>query len=314
MTSPPIRIYSRGRSRGAVSALQCLLPAEQERSAACSVEQRYATLFDIELLESLPNDHNVSFARFVPKLRSGSALTVAQTDSMTHLARTRIHVQGLFFFNTQYSRFSMTFCSPFEPNVSLVHSPRDPWRPGLATARSFGILSRERLPLNTFSITQYYQGTLVEKIDDQNSTDFMKCVALVRERDLERDLKHDIIVLGALGGRFDQTLASIHMLFLLRGEGRRMFLVSDECITVLLDVVRVGGKHEVRCDLKVEGPTCGLVPVGVAGATLTTSGLRWNLDHYYCNFGGIISTSNLLDSDVVTVETDQPVVWTVELR
>lgn len=39
-----------------------------------------------------------------------------------------------------------------------------------------------------------------------------------------------------------------------------------------------------------------------------------SLDHNYCKFGGLISTSNLLDSDVVTVETDQPVIWTVELR
>ncbi|RUP44167.1 thiamine pyrophosphokinase [Jimgerdemannia flammicorona] len=161
-------------------------------------------------------------------------------------------------------------------------------------------------------IQEYYRerGTLIEQLHAQDSTDFMKCVALVRERDEVHKVEHDIIALSALGGRFDQTMASIHMLFLLKGESRKVYLVSDECVTVLLDV----GKHEIRLDQKIEGPTCGVVPVGVAGATLTTSGLRWNLDHYYCNFGGLISTSNLLDSDVVTIETDQPVVWTVELR
>jgi thiamine pyrophosphokinase len=31
-------------------------------------------------------------------------------------------------------------------------------------------------------------------------------------------------------------------------------------------------------------------------------------------FGGLISTSNEIESDVVTVETDQPLIWTTELR
>lgn len=71
---------------------------------------------------------------------------------------------------------------------------------------------------------------------------------------------------------------------------------------------------------------------------LTTRGLRWNLskyrisllhsrhadcfnlltDHviadYPCHFGGMVSTSNLLAEDIVEIETDKPVVWTVELK
>jgi len=31
-------------------------------------------------------------------------------------------------------------------------------------------------------------------------------------------------------------------------------------------------------------------------------------------FGAMISTSNILINDVITVETDVPVIWTVELQ
>jgi thiamine pyrophosphokinase len=33
-----------------------------------------------------------------------------------------------------------------------------------------------------------------------------------------------------------------------------------------------------------------------------------------CHFGGMVSTSNLLDSDTIEIETDEAVVWTVELK
>ena len=42
----------------------------------------------------------------------------------------------------------------------------------------------------------------------------------------------------ALGGRFDQTIASINMLYMLKDQiERRFILVSDENLTMLLDKV-----------------------------------------------------------------------------
>lgn len=43
----------------------------------------------------------------------------------------------------------------------------------------------------------------------------------------------------ALGGRFDQTMASINLLYSMKDQlERRVILVSDESVTVLLDKVR----------------------------------------------------------------------------
>ncbi|GAN02305.1 thiamin pyrophosphokinase 1-like isoform X1 [Mucor ambiguus] len=122
--------------------------------------------------------------------------------------------------------------------------------------------------------------------------------------------KFDIVATPALGGRFDQTIASINMLYMLKDEiERRFILVSDENLTMLLDK----GTHQIHCQLDLEGPTCGVMPIG-SPATLTTKGLKWDMDNLRCGFGGMVSTSNAVDSDLVEIVTDAPVVWTIEIN
>ncbi|KAF9367303.1 hypothetical protein CPB97_005965, partial [Podila verticillata] len=145
-------------------------------------------------------------------------------------------------------------------------------------------------------VRDYYasKGVTVEKIGDQDSTDFTKCIELVRERDLIQSStaaqgnqdtttstpSHEqlqsqnlnVVVLGGLGGRFDQTMSSIHHLYILSRE-RLATLVSDESIVVVMGA----GTYEITCNLEIEGPTCGIIPVGSSVAHLTTTGLRWDV-------------------------------------
>ncbi|KAL0138973.1 thiamine pyrophosphokinase [Mucor lusitanicus] len=179
-------------------------------------------------------------------------------------------------------------------------------------------------------VRAYYESKSVKitKVSDQDSTDFMKCVALLSEKEKERGQIFDIVATPALGGRFDQTIASINMLYMLKDEiERRFILVSDENLTMLLDK----GTHQIHCQLDLEGPTCGVMPIG-SPATLTTKGLKWDmgkesrqrqiamslivplLDNLKCEFGGMVSTSNAVDSDLVEIVTDAPVVWTIEIN
>ncbi|KAH8551391.1 thiamine pyrophosphokinase [Umbelopsis sp. PMI_123] len=166
-------------------------------------------------------------------------------------------------------------------------------------------------------VRDYYQSKKVEisQDHDQNSTDFMKCISLLRKNEENNNkiginTKYDIVAFPALGGRFDQTIASINQLYFLKDDtNRQTLLVSDENLTILLDK----GKHRIECNRQIEGPTCGIMPLG-GPIILTTHGLQWDLTDYPCHFGGMVSTSNLLASDVVEIETDKPVVWTVELK
>ncbi|CAO3597598.1 unnamed protein product [Absidia cylindrospora] len=161
-------------------------------------------------------------------------------------------------------------------------------------------------------VHDYYtsKNVTITKVDDQYSTDFMKCVDLLKEKEKEMDQMFDVVAMPALGGRFDQTIASINMLYFMKDEvERKVILISDENLTVLLDK----GSHHIHCLRDLEGPTCGVMPIG-SPATITTKGLKWNLDNHKCFFGGMVSTSNLIDSDLIEIETDAPLVWTTEIK
>lgn len=56
----------------------------------------------------------------------------------------------------------------------------------------------------------------------------------------------------------------------------------------------------------------GIIPLS-APATITTRGFEWDVQDWYTEVGGQISTSNHIRADVVEVETSVPVLFTVEL-
>ncbi|KAK3814366.1 MAG: thiamine pyrophosphokinase [Benniella sp.] len=185
------------------------------------------------------------------------------------------------------------------------------------------------------SVKEYYvsKNVPVERVDDVVTTDFMKCVELVRVRDQQLDpaisstistgspkqliqeqqerltTPLGIVALGGTGGRFDQSMSSIHYLYILNQE-RQATLISDESVIIVLET----GKHEITCNLDIEGPTCGIIPVGSSEAMLTTTGLKWDVENWKSSFGTQISTSNALTGSRVTIETNAPVVWTTELK
>jgi len=147
-----------------------------------------------------------------------------------------------------------------------------------------------------------------------------------------------ILVLGALGGRFDHEMGNINVLY--RFSNIKIILLSDDCSIFLLPKTH---SHEIHIETSVEGPHCGLIPMGGPSDITTTTGLRWNLgksvtpckSSLYCivvwqrlkllnctsysdntsmRYGGLISTSNIVDEDKVTVTSDSDLIWTISLR
>ena len=177
-----------------------------------------------------------------------------------------------------------------------------------------------------------HSGCRIVRNPDENSNDFEKALAYIKAQQDESmrqssmdDLHHDtfyhkwkVYVYGAFDGRFDQTMASIHALYKWKNVFECLVLYNEETSARLL-LPHV--TNTIRVDQLFEGPACGLLPIGCRCDKITTTGLKWNFSASKDNeepdsmeFGGLISTSNIVTEDVVTVTCAQPVVWTTEIK
>ncbi len=113
------------------------------------------------------------------------------------------------------------------------------------------------------------------------------------ETDLELALRHaaaqnadPIIVLGALGGRLDQTLANILLLTLPALTGHDVRLVEGSQTAFLIrDAATIHGQP---------GDTLSLIPLGGPAHGVTTDGLLYALDEGTLPFGPALGVSNVL--------------------
>lgn len=159
----------------------------------------------------------------------------------------------------------------------------------------------------------YYTSLNVPVIydSDQDSTDLMKCVQVLEEKERLTGQEFEIVILGGLSGRLDQTVHTLSYLHKLRKTRKRVFVVTDDNVGWVLNE----GEHLIHINHDVLGQTCGLLPVGIDSTTLTTTGLRWNLDNTESSFDGLVSTSNhLVPGQDVTIKTSKPIWWCAELR
>lgn len=155
------------------------------------------------------------------------------------------------------------------------------------------------------------QGTkVVDESHDQDTTDMHKCVNYIRDFTPELEKTNlCILVVGALGGRFDHECGNLNVLC--RFPDMRIVLLSDDCFIHLLPRTH---RHEINIQSSVVGPHCGLIPIGLPSKKTTTTGLQWDLTDTEMKFGGLISTSNIVKKDTVTVQSDSDLLWTISIK
>jgi thiamine pyrophosphokinase len=190
-------------------------------------------------------------------------------------------------------------------NQIYAESTRDNYTPQLLTG-DFDSISTAAL--------KYYKSkssvTVIET-PDQDETDFTKCLRIVSDFIEKKKIDSEVIV-GAhvSGGRLDHEFGLIQSLFEARNiTSVPVVLVSDFCVTLLLDA----GEHTVNVNTGLEGEHCGLIPIG-RPCTVTSKGLKWNLNNQVLSFGSLVSTSNMLVDPVVSIHCDSPLLLTIEYK
>jgi len=158
-------------------------------------------------------------------------------------------------------------------------------------------------------VASYYQsqGTHLVKVVDDNNTDLDKCLQYLIQLDKEASIRN-VVLYGAFGGRFDQTMAALHSIYKFDNRFDRLILLSEGNLAELLSA----GNHFILCNPKVQGvgSICGIFPLSSICRSIKTEGLQWNLHGETMQFGNLISTSNIIKSDTVSVHTSDPVIWT----
>lgn len=153
--------------------------------------------------------------------------------------------------------------------------------------------------------------TEIVKVEDQNNTDFTKAYRYIKGL----DEGVDVVVLGGLGGRVDQGVATLNHLYTFHTsatyEQGRIVLVTSESVVFVLKK----GKHVIHvreAGSQVLGDYIGVMPK--TRAKITTKGLKWDMDGMVNEWGGFMSTSNQVREDVVEVECDDDCVFTIDYR
>ncbi|KAJ7391884.1 cAMP-dependent protein kinase subunit [Desmophyllum pertusum] len=163
------------------------------------------------------------------------------------------------------------------------------------------------------NILNFYREKGIEVIStpDQDETDFTKCLRILISKQ-HIDKFDQIVVINAFGERLDQTMANIETLFhMTKLTKKPVYLMSEDSLACLL----TPGKHVIRVNTGLEEDWCGLIPIGAKCTHITTTGLKWNLTDGELEFGTLVSTSNAYDgSDMVTIETDTAILWTMGVK
>ncbi|EZG77880.1 thiamine pyrophosphokinase [Gregarina niphandrodes] len=187
----------------------------------------------------------------------------------------------------------------------------------------------------TLRVLRQEHGFAVLQLVDENSTDFHKALWLrdrLRTGDQPAKTDHGrddqdhgrddpgqgggrprwVIVEGGFGLRFDQCLASISegLKFAVRHRDSALLFLGEETLLVPL----CGGReHRMRVP-RCAASSCAGVLAFVDCTSVSTTGFKWNLDAQPLSMLGLISSSNQVVDPVVTITSDQPLVFYQQLR
>jgi thiamine pyrophosphokinase len=126
------------------------------------------------------------------------------------------------------------------------------------------------------------------------------------ETDLELALTHaaeagarEIVILGALGGRLDHTLANVLLLTLPQLTGLSVRIVNgDE------EALMIRGGETVTLEGQ-QGDLISLLPLGGDAFGVTTTGLTWPLQEDVLRFGFSRGVSNVMEETVARVKLER---------
>lgn len=167
-------------------------------------------------------------------------------------------------------------------------------------------------------IQDYYEqhGTKIIKDLNQDMNDLEKCLHFIQDNIQEKKNIEKILIYGAFGGRVDQMMA--HFDTLKRWNHLPLVLLDDMNVAYL---IKPNIQYQIVFnELKdhIEGNSIGIIPLYGKIHEMTTTGLKWDLNHQSLEFGELISSSNRLHEDnitrIVSIQSSDYCLFTCQLN
>ncbi|PVU92836.1 hypothetical protein BB561_003595 [Smittium simulii] len=170
--------------------------------------------------------------------------------------------------------------------------------------------------------SDYYKSKNVSiiKVGDQYTTDFQKSISFLDYYDPNNQSSvfgdipikpkdyYNIIALGGTTGRLDHILHTLKVLQNTCKE-RNVLSISNENLTFAIPK----GVNTIHVQKEIDGPTCGILPIS-GECEISTTGLKWDLDNQLSSLTGLLSSSNVIMGDVVSITTTKDIIWTSEFN
>jgi thiamine pyrophosphokinase len=162
-----------------------------------------------------------------------------------------------------------------------------------------------------------YNNAEIVQIDDQDTTDFEKCIDYLRSKLFSPLMVPNVIMcIGGFGGRVDHMMSQVHELYKATRkcaeDGNLVYYVTTESISWVLE----RGVHEIKvrdpAHPGVLGTKVGIAPFK-GPAVVTTKGLQWDVEEWVTEVGVKMSTSNEVKDDTIYIETTHPIMFTIDL-
>ena len=160
----------------------------------------------------------------------------------------------------------------------------------------------------------YHPGVLKKlKYEDNYGIDPVD--GLIKLLETSGDLRINVLAIGGIGGRFDQTINSITELYNTNGDKSEItlrFLTETDIIMLIPSNGTMINYNKLFRD-KVIG-NCGLLPMGECIKLIETRGLKWDVCNWESSIqSGIVSSNNRFSGiDKCYIESNRDFVMNIE--
>jgi len=154
-------------------------------------------------------------------------------------------------------------------------------------------------------------GVSIISSPDQDTTDLQKCMLFIeKEEEKRKTTFNTVMILGGLGGCLSHVFANINVLY--QYKSRRLILIGQENVGLLCPSQQI--THIQVINLQ-KYKYCSVIPVGGVAHAVSSTGMKWNLDNATLEFGGLVSTSNEVVAERVSITTPHaPLLWLLDLK